>query len=64
MLSAGGAGGHPGGDGLPGKPDVVFVRARLPWVQIKQAEGLYINLDGEPLQGDDLRFEVFAKALG
>ncbi|QVN05744.1 lipid kinase YegS [Pseudomonas rhodesiae] len=43
--------------------DNMFVRARLPWVQIKQAEGLYINLDGEPLQGDDLRFEALPKAL-
>ncbi|MGR0139330.1 lipid kinase YegS [Pseudomonas sp. RSP] len=43
--------------------DNMFVRARLPWVQIKKAEGLYINLDGEPLQGDDLRFEALPKAL-
>ncbi|OXS22723.1 lipid kinase YegS [Pseudomonas fluorescens] len=43
--------------------DNMFVRARLPWVQIKQAEGLYINLDGEPLKGDDLRFEALPKAL-
>ena len=43
--------------------DNMFVRARLPWVQIKQAEGLYINLDGEPLKGDDLRFETLPKAL-
>ncbi|WLH66996.1 lipid kinase YegS [Pseudomonas sp. FP2309] len=43
--------------------DAMFVRARLPWVQIKQAEGLYINLDGEPLEGDDLRFEALPAAL-
>lgn len=43
--------------------DNMFVRARLPWVEIKRAEGLYINLDGEPLQGDDLRFEALPKAL-
>lgn len=37
--------------------DNMFVRTRLPWVEIKVAEGLYINLDGEPLEGDSLRFE-------
>lgn len=43
--------------------DNMFVRARLPWVQIKVAEGLAINLDGEPLTGDDLRFSALPKAL-
>ncbi|OPA87280.1 lipid kinase YegS [Pseudomonas fluorescens] len=43
--------------------ETMFVRARLPWVQVKQAEGLYLNLDGEPIEGDDLRFEVLPKAL-
>lgn len=41
----------------------LFVRARLPWVEIKCSQGLDINLDGEPLQGDSLRFEVLAGAL-
>lgn len=39
------------------------VRARLPWVEIKVAEGLDINLDGEPLKGDSLRFAARAGAL-
>lgn len=43
--------------------DNMFVRARLPWVEIKVADGLYINLDGEPLKGDDLRFVALPKAL-
>ncbi|MFC6336744.1 lipid kinase YegS [Pseudomonas sp. CCM 7891] len=43
--------------------DNLFVRARLPWVEIKVAEGLYINLDGEPLKGDDLRFSALPQAL-
>lgn len=43
--------------------DNLFVRARLPWIEIKQAEGLYINLDGEPLKGDHLRFEALPRAL-
>ncbi|MBV6287390.1 lipid kinase YegS [Pseudomonas aegrilactucae] len=43
--------------------DNLFVRARLPWVEIKSAEGLDINLDGEPLQGDDLRFKALPGAL-
>jgi diacylglycerol kinase family enzyme len=43
--------------------DNMFVRARLPWVEIKVAEGLSINLDGEPLEGDSLRFEARPAAL-
>lgn len=41
----------------------LFVRARLPWVEIKAAEGLDINLDGEPLQGESLRFVARPQAL-
>jgi len=41
----------------------MLVRARLPWVEIKVSEGLYINLDGEPLEGDNLRFSVRSAAL-
>ncbi|NNJ14622.1 lipid kinase YegS [Pseudomonas putida CSV86] len=48
-----------GGLGL----DSMFVRARLPWVEVKGSQGLDINLDGEPLQGDNLRFRVLPKAL-
>jgi lipid kinase YegS len=43
--------------------DNMFVRARLPWVEIRVSEGLYINLDGEPLKGDNLRFSVRPAAL-
>lgn len=43
--------------------DSMFVRARLPWVEIKASEGLYINLDGEPLEGDNLRFSARPAAL-
>ncbi|WP_433736352.1 lipid kinase YegS [Pseudomonas putida] len=43
--------------------DSLFVRARLPWVEIKVSEGLYINLDGEPLEGDSLRFTARPAAL-
>ena len=43
--------------------DSMFVRTRLPWVEIKVAEGLYINLDGEPLEGDSMRFEARPAAL-
>lgn len=41
----------------------LFVRARLPWVEIKSAQGLDINLDGEPLQAESLRFEAVPQAL-
>ena len=43
--------------------DNMCVRARLPWVETKVGEGLSINLDGEPLQVDALRFTVRPKAL-
>lgn len=48
-----------GGWGL----DNMFIRARLPWIEIKSSEGLSINLDGEPLEGDSLRFSVRQQAL-
>lgn len=48
-----------GGLGL----EKLFVRARLPWVEIKSSQGLDINLDGEPLTGDSLRFEALPGAL-
>ena len=41
----------------------LFVRARLPWVELKSVEGLDINLDGEPLSGENLRFEARPAAL-
>lgn len=43
--------------------DNLFVRTRLPWVELKAAQGLDINLDGEPLSGDHLRFSVRPGAL-
>lgn len=43
--------------------DGLFVRTRLPWVEIRSAQGLDINLDGEPLQGDSLRFEAVPGGL-
>ncbi|MFJ4349276.1 lipid kinase YegS [Pseudomonas sp. NPDC089428] len=41
----------------------LFVRARLPWVEITCSQGLDINLDGEPLQADSLRFAAVPAAL-
>ncbi len=41
----------------------MFIRARLPWVELKSAQGLDINLDGEPLSGEDLRFVARPGAL-
>lgn len=43
--------------------DNMFVRTRLPWVELKSARGLDINLDGEPLSGEHLRFSVRPGAL-
>lgn len=48
-----------GGGGL----EMLFVRARLPWVEINSKENLDINLDGEPLRGENLRFSALPKAL-
>ena len=39
------------------------VTARLPWVELTAPEPLQINLDGEPISGETLRFEVLAGAL-
>ena len=41
----------------------LFVRARLPWVEIKCSQGLDINLDGEPVQAEKLRFQAKPAAL-
>lgn len=41
----------------------MFVRARLPWVEVRSSQGLDINLDGEPLQGSSLRFKALPGAL-
>lgn len=43
--------------------DNMFIRARLPWLEIKSAKDLDINLDGEPLSGESLRFVALSKAL-
>jgi len=43
--------------------DGLFIRTRLPWVEIKSSQGLDINLDGEPLQADSLRFQTLPAAL-
>jgi lipid kinase YegS len=43
--------------------DNMFIRARLPWVELKSAQGLDINLDGEPLTGENLRFSARPAAL-
>ncbi|MEB0040936.1 MULTISPECIES: lipid kinase YegS [unclassified Pseudomonas] len=43
--------------------DNMFIRARLPWVELKSTRGLDINLDGEPLSGESLRFSIRPGAL-
>ncbi len=39
------------------------LRARLPWVVIETAEGLTLNLDGEPVEGTGFRVEVVPDRL-
>lgn len=41
----------------------VSLNARLPWVEVEAAEGLDINLDGEPLESKHLRFAARPAAL-
>lgn len=39
------------------------VRARLPWLEIDASESLQINLDGEPIETERVRFDVLAGAV-
>ncbi len=39
------------------------VSARLPWLQLEAPKPLQVNLDGEPISGASLRFEVLQGAL-
>jgi lipid kinase YegS len=39
------------------------VTARLPWVELEAPEAIQVNLDGEPISGTRLRFEVLPGAL-
>lgn len=39
------------------------VSARVPWVEVEAEEGISVNLDGEPMTGQKLRFEVAANAI-
>lgn len=41
----------------------VSVSARLPWLEVETPEGLDINLDGEPREGNRLRFTARPAAL-
>jgi lipid kinase YegS len=39
------------------------VTARVPWVELTADEAVHVNLDGEPISGKALRFEVLPRAL-
>lgn len=43
--------------------EAVSVTARLPWLEVDAPEGLYVNLDGEPLTSTHLRFAARPAAL-
>lgn len=43
--------------------DAVSVSGRVPWLEVDAPTPIDINLDGEPLTGARLRFEVRARAL-
>jgi diacylglycerol kinase family enzyme len=57
----------PGGH-FPSKPRPIdawrrSVTARLPWVELNVDEPVQVNLDGEPIAGKTLWFEVLPGAL-
>jgi diacylglycerol kinase family enzyme len=39
------------------------VTARIPWLELEADEPVQVNLDGEPISGKKLRFEILAGAL-
>ena len=39
------------------------VTARVPWLELEAPEAMQVNLDGEPISGTRLRFEVLPGAL-
>jgi lipid kinase YegS len=39
------------------------VTARIPWLELEAPEPMQVNLDGEPISGTKLRFEVLPGAL-
>lgn len=41
----------------------VAINARLPWVEVEAREGLDLNLDGEPMTSERLRFDAVPAAL-
>ncbi|KAF1054733.1 MAG: Lipid kinase YegS [Stenotrophomonas maltophilia] len=41
----------------------LFIRARVPWLELQAGEGMALNLDGEPLEASHARFEVRPAAL-
>ncbi|MBD1553232.1 lipid kinase YegS [Pseudomonas typographi] len=43
--------------------DSLFVRARLPWVEVHCGQGMDMNLDGEPVNRRELRFAARRQAL-
>lgn len=40
-----------------------LIHRQIPWVEIKAPEGLHMNIDGEPLDGEAFRFEAVQRVL-
>jgi lipid kinase YegS len=40
-----------------------LIHQQVPWVDVAAPEGLHLNVDGEPMQGDRFRFEVVSRRL-
>lgn len=51
-------------DGKQATLERVAERARLPWVELRSAEPVRLNLDGEPVAASRLRIECVPAALG
>lgn len=49
---------------LGGENDFVqIVHRQIPWVEVEAPDGLHVNVDGEPIQGEYFRFETAPRAL-
>lgn len=43
--------------------EAIAVTARLPWLEVEAPDGLDLNLDGEPLRSERVRFDLHSRAL-
>ena len=46
-----------------GAVERAVVTARVPWLEVQVQDEMSVNLDGEPITGTSLKFEVLASKL-